>query len=64
MSAPDLIVACTCGKTYSLHTNTICPYCFQWPSATVKASPPYGIVCGKCGGVGCLLCHATGFNGR
>jgi hypothetical protein len=64
MSETNLFVTCTCGKEYSLHANTLCPYCFQWPSASVQADPPYGLKCRNCGGVGCLKCGATGFEGR
>lgn len=31
MSEPSLTINCECGNTYSLHTATVCPRCYQWP---------------------------------
>ena len=56
---PELLVHCTCGHTYSLHTYTICPECFLWPSMVVKCERPWGLQCPQCGGVGCVKCNGT-----
>lgn len=38
MSAePSLNTVCHgCGLTYSLHTHTVCPRCFAWPSGSSR----------------------------
>ena len=30
----DWTIHCSCGESYSNLTHTVCPRCFQWPSAS------------------------------
>jgi hypothetical protein len=63
VAEPDLVIICKCGNSYSLHTYTVCPVCFEWPSRSVPSEKPYGMKCTRCAGIGCIRCRGTGWEG-